>query len=69
MFHQVKNLIIVGRNYERGFGCELMLKDLKIAEECAKQINSDITLGKTSKNIYQKLTDEGKGRKDFGIIF
>lgn len=57
------------RNYERGFGCELMLKDLKIAEDCAKQINADITFGRLSKDIYQKLTDEGKGRKDFGIVF
>ena len=46
-----------------------MLKDLKIAEDCAKQTNADITFGRLSKDIYQKLTDEGKGRKDFGIVF
>lgn len=59
----------LGRNYERGFGCELMLKDLKIAEDCAKQINANITFGRMSKDIYQLLADEGKGRKDFGIVF
>jgi 3-hydroxyisobutyrate dehydrogenase-like beta-hydroxyacid dehydrogenase len=46
-----------------------MLKDLKIAEECAKQIDANITFGKLSKDIYQALTDEGKGKKDFGIVF
>lgn len=57
MFQQVKIFADLGRNYERGFGCELMLKDLKIADECAKKINAEIALGKMSKDIYQKLTD------------
>jgi 3-hydroxyisobutyrate dehydrogenase-like beta-hydroxyacid dehydrogenase len=57
MFQQVKIFANLGRNYERGFGCELMLKDLKIADECAKKINAEIALGKMSKDIYQKLTD------------
>jgi hypothetical protein len=31
--------------------------------------DANITFGKLSKDIYQALTDEGKGKKDFGIVF
>jgi 3-hydroxyisobutyrate dehydrogenase len=33
------------RNYERGFGCELMLKDLKLATEAAQSVNCKVEFG------------------------
>jgi 3-hydroxyisobutyrate dehydrogenase len=40
------------RDYERGFGCELMLKDIKLALEAAKEVNCKTELGDKSKQIY-----------------
>ena len=57
------------RDYERGFGSELMLKDLKLASDAAKSANCKVELGETSKKIYQQIVDKGMGRKDFGIIY
>ena len=57
------------RDYERGFGSELMLKDLKLASDAAQSVNCKIELGETSKKIYQNIVNNGMGRKDFGIIY
>jgi 3-hydroxyisobutyrate dehydrogenase len=57
------------RDYERGFGCELMLKDLKLAVEAAQSVNCKVDLGERSKQTYQNITDKGMGRKDFGVVF
>lgn len=46
-----------------------MLKDLKLAIEAAQSANCKVELGETSKKIYQKIVDQGMGRKDFGIIY
>jgi 3-hydroxyisobutyrate dehydrogenase len=57
------------RDYERGFGCELMLKDIKLALEAAKEVNCKTELGDKSKQIYEKLVAEGYSRKDFGVVY
>lgn len=57
------------RDYERGFGSELMLKDLKLAVEAAESAHCKVELGEASKKIYQKIVEKGMGRKDFGIIY
>jgi 3-hydroxyisobutyrate dehydrogenase-like beta-hydroxyacid dehydrogenase len=46
-----------------------MLKDLKLATEAAQSVDCKVELGESSKQIYQKITDQGLGRKDFGIIY
>jgi 3-hydroxyisobutyrate dehydrogenase len=33
------------RNYDGGFACDLMLKDLKLAVEVAKEVNIKVELG------------------------
>lgn len=58
-----------GRNYEGGFACDLMLKDLKLALEAAEAANVSAVLGGKSKEIYDGLSKSGKGRKDFGVIY
>jgi 3-hydroxyisobutyrate dehydrogenase len=57
------------REYERGFGCELMLKDLKLALGVAAEVHCKAELGDKSKEIYEKLVKEGLGKKDFGVIY
>eukprot|EP00331_Platyophrya_macrostoma_P006166 CAMPEP_0176434204 /NCGR_PEP_ID=MMETSP0127-20121128/16531_1 /TAXON_ID=938130 /ORGANISM="Platyophrya macrostoma, Strain WH" /LENGTH=285 /DNA_ID=CAMNT_0017816883 /DNA_START=107 /DNA_END=964 /DNA_ORIENTATION=+ len=57
------------RDYEGGFMCDLMLKDLKLAEESAKEAGAHTPLGKQAKDIYQSLSDQNLGKKDFGVVY
>lgn len=73
------------RDYEGGFMCDLMLKDLKLAEEVfilllrikvnilpsksAKEAGAFTPLGKQAKEIYQELADQNLGKKDFGVVY
>ena len=58
-----------GRNYEGGFACDLMLKDLGLALEAARAAEVNAELGNLSKDIYIELSASGLGRKDFGVIY
>lgn len=58
-----------GKNYDGGFACDLMLKDLKLAIQAAQAANVNATMGIKSKEIYENLSKGGKGRKDFGVIY
>jgi 3-hydroxyisobutyrate dehydrogenase len=40
------------RDYNNGFACKLMLKDLKIAMESAKQVGSYTRLGTNSTEVF-----------------
>lgn len=57
------------RNYEPGFSCDLMVKDIGLALELAaiKGVNAEI--GSTAGKIYKNLVQNGKGKKDFSIIY
>ncbi|EAR82501.1 3-hydroxyisobutyrate dehydrogenase (macronuclear) [Tetrahymena thermophila SB210] len=57
------------KGYEGGFACELMLKDLGLAADAAKQASADVPLGNHAKDIYQKLVELGLNRKDFAIVY
>lgn len=57
------------RNYEGGFACDLMLKDLGLAIEAAESAEVKAKLGSLSKEIYSQLSAGGLGRKDFGVIY
>ena len=41
------------RNYEHGFGTDLMLKDLRLAIEAAEESETKATMGKNSLKIYE----------------
>jgi 3-hydroxyisobutyrate dehydrogenase len=56
-------------NYNGGFACELMLKDLGIAKETAEKVHHSTPLGHRTWEIYSKLTKEGMNRKDFSIVY
>ena len=57
------------KNYDGGFACDLMLKDLGLALEAANAAQVNAELGNLSKNIYSQLSASGLGRKDFGVIY
>ena len=56
-------------DYEGGFAAALMLKDLKLAMEAAKQAGAYTPMGGEAEELYQRFVDRGGGNKDFsGII-
>jgi 3-hydroxyisobutyrate dehydrogenase len=56
-------------DYEGGFAAALMLKDLKLAMEAAKQSGAYTPIGGEAEELYQRFVDRGGGSKDFsGII-
>ena len=55
-------------NYRPGFSAGMMNKDLKLANECAKQVNASTPLAKMALEIYDKFCKEGNDTKDFSAI-
>ncbi|MDB3982457.1 3-hydroxyisobutyrate dehydrogenase [Candidatus Pelagibacter sp.] len=55
-------------NYRPGFSAGMMNKDLKLANECAKNVSADTPLGKLALEIYEKFCKEGNDDKDFSAI-
>ncbi|TWI47259.1 3-hydroxyisobutyrate dehydrogenase [Pseudomonas duriflava] len=57
------------RGYTGGFGADLMLKDLGLATEAAKQARQPVLLGALAQQLYQSMSQRGDGGKDFsGIV-
>jgi len=54
--------------YRPGFSAGMMNKDLKLANECAKQVKASTPLGAMALNIYNKFCEEGNDNKDFSAI-
>jgi 3-hydroxyisobutyrate dehydrogenase len=56
-------------DYKGGFAAALMLKDLKLAMEAAKQVGLELEMGEEAEEEFQKFVGKGGGDKDFsGII-
>lgn len=56
------------RGYTGGFGTELMLKDLGLATEAARQARQPVILGAVAQQLYQAMSLRGEGGKDFSAI-
>lgn len=56
------------RNYEGGFASELMLKDLRLAEQAAIEAKSPALLGAAAASAYAIHCAAGNGRLDFSSI-
>ncbi len=56
------------RGYSGGFGSDLMLKDLGLATEAAKQARQPVVLGALAQQLYQSFSAEGHGGLDFSAI-
>ncbi|ESR01437.1 3-hydroxyisobutyrate dehydrogenase [Stutzerimonas chloritidismutans AW-1] len=56
------------RGYSGGFGSDLMLKDLGLATEAAKQVRQPVVLGALAQQLYQSFSAQGHGGLDFSAI-
>jgi len=57
------------RNYEGGFGVDLMAKDLSLAISAAYDIKEPLFLGGAASQVYNTLSAKGYGKKDFSSIY
>ena len=56
------------RGYTGGFGAELMLKDLGLATEAARQAHQPVVMGAVAQQLYQAMSLRSEGGKDFSAI-
>ena len=57
-----------GRGYTGGFGTDLMLKDLGLAQENAMHVRASTPLGAMARSLYAAHSLSGKGGMDFSSI-
>jgi 3-hydroxyisobutyrate dehydrogenase len=55
-------------NYDGGFAAALMLKDLRLALEAAKQAEVELEMGDEAEEMYSEFVERGGGNKDFSAI-
>ncbi|MCR9270355.1 MAG: 3-hydroxyisobutyrate dehydrogenase [Hyphomonadaceae bacterium] len=56
------------RDYEPGFAVDMMLKDLRLAAGAAKSADANTRFGTLATEVYEKLSENGFGNKDFSVI-
>jgi 3-hydroxyisobutyrate dehydrogenase len=57
------------RGYKAGFTADMMLKDLKLSQEAARQVGLDSPLGSEATALYSEFCSGSQGNTDFsGII-
>jgi 3-hydroxyisobutyrate dehydrogenase len=56
------------RDYQPGFAVQLMLKDLKLAQEAASAAGATTPLGARAAELYSRFEQEGQGGRDFSAI-
>jgi 3-hydroxyisobutyrate dehydrogenase len=64
----VMDNVPAARGYSGGFGTDLMLKDLGLATDAAKQAQQPVVLGAMAQQLYQMLSARGAGSQDFSAI-
>jgi 3-hydroxyisobutyrate dehydrogenase len=57
------------RGYAPGFTVDMMLKDLKLAQQAAQTAGAATPLGAEAASLYQLLAQSGGGGKDFSAMF
>lgn len=56
------------KDYTGGFGSDLMLKDLGLATEAARNAKVPVVMGATAQQLYQTFSSQGNGHLDFSAI-
>ena len=64
----VMDNVPAARGYTGGFGADLMLKDLGLATDAAKQAKQPVAMGALAQQLYQLLSSHGAGGQDFSAI-
>ncbi len=67
-FPGVMENVPASRGYSGGFGVDLMLKDLGLAQEAALHAKAATPLGTLARNLYHLHSLAGNGRLDFSSI-
>lgn len=67
-FPGVMENVPAARGYTGGFGTDLMLKDLGLATEAAKQVRQSVLMGGLAQQLYQGFSQQGNGNLDFSAI-
>lgn len=57
------------RDYQAGFTADMMLKDLKLAQQAAQGAGAVTPMGAEAAALYQFLVASGLGAKDFSVMF
>jgi 3-hydroxyisobutyrate dehydrogenase len=57
-----------GNQYQPGFSAAMMLKDLKLSQQSARQEGLHTQLAQQATEIYQRFIDAGEGELDFSAI-
>jgi len=57
------------RDYQAGFTADMMLKDLKLAQQAAQAAGAVTPMGAEAAALYQFLVGAGLGAKDFSVMF
>ena len=57
------------RGYQAGFTAAMMLKDLRLAQDAAREVQAATPLGAAAAELYAKFTERGHAVKDFSGIF
>lgn len=55
-------------DYEPGFAVDMMLKDLRLARGASNLVGADTRLGEMATRIYELLSEQGLGGKDFSVV-
>ena len=56
------------RDYEPGFTCDLMLKDMRLSQEAAALSGAATPLGGMAAALYQAMSNNGFGDRDFSVV-
>lgn len=64
----VMDNVPAARGYSGGFGTDLMLKDLGLAADAAKQAKQSVAMGAMAQQLYQLWSSQGAGSQDFSSI-
>lgn len=67
-FPGVMDGVPASRGYQGGFGVDLMLKDLGLAAEAARQTHQPLPMGALAQQLYQVWSAQGKGQLDFSSV-
>jgi 3-hydroxyisobutyrate dehydrogenase len=67
-FPGVMEGVPASRGYQGGFGVDLMLKDLGLAAEAARQSRQPLPMGALAQQLYQVWSAQGQGQLDFSSI-